>query len=1074
MSKKLELKLLLDMVDKVTGPLKKIREASGGVSGELKATRDKLKELNKQSAQIDGYKKVSRSLSITSAQLQQAQLATQQLASKMETSQAAANNIAKRYAMVKVKVDTLNQATGVTPQVLRKAKAELKQLSGELKTSQSGLNSLTKEQQQALDKLKQLKTAHGKLKTSHKQMREELRASGIDTRKLGDAQKELKEKIERTTDVMELQRKKLEAVSRQQKRLSDASASYQKAKALQGNMAGAGATAAASGAAALYAGSQVLQPGLDFTAAQSKVQALTRLDKNDPQLIALRKQARELGASTSFTANDVSQGQSFLAMAGFDAKSIKQAMPGMLDLAKANDTDLGATADIASNILSGFGLGADQMDRLGDVLTATTTRANVDLTMLGETMKYVAPAARDLGVSVEEASAMAGLLGNIGIQASQGGTVMRAMLNRLAGQTGPAADAIEYLGLKTKDSAGNLRAVPDILADVVKATKGMGNADRADILKTIFGEEAGTGVSELIKKQGDGAITAFANVLRNSAGENARVAKTMADNAKGDIDTLKSAWEDVGIELFEGNDSAIRSFIQQITGVVNSIGNWMRENPELTSTLFKAAAAIAAIVAVGGTLLITLAGLLGPLAMLQYGASILGIKSLPLVGSAITKLGGAFSWILGGLKSLSIALFTTPIGWLILGITALIGAGYLLVTHWDTVKAWMADFWQTIKSLAGEGIEAVKNYFSGLPEPLKAVLSSIWETMKTVFSWSPIGIIVNNFDNIVSYLTGLPAKFSSLGEMTMDGLINGITSKIAALKETMFGMGRDVISSFKEILGIASPSKVFAVMGDQTMQGLTVGLNRSQQEPLSEINKLSKQMAGTAFVLGISALPAAAMPNDVTNPQSPAPIVQHREIIEQLSPAKLSQPEDAVRQVRDEHSATALSAVPSANREIIEQLSPAKLSQPEDIVRQVREEYLGTALQAIPDQTRTIRDEYQGAAYLPNSSVPDAIRLVKEGELPARKPNSGNLSPDDSSLAHNAAPDRLSAGSAFVQRQAPQPQTVHIDAGIHAPITVYATANMDTQDVARLIAIELEKRERAQQARLRSSFKDLN
>ncbi|SUI58270.1 phage tail tape measure protein [Shewanella morhuae] len=108
-----------------------------------------------------------------------------------------------------------------------------------------------------------------------------------------------------------------------------------------------------------------LQPGLDFTAAQSKVQALTRLDKNDPQLIALRKQARELGASTSFTANDVSQGQSFLAMAGFDAKSIKQAMPGMLDLAKANDTDLAVTSDIASNILSGFGLAADQMNRLG-------------------------------------------------------------------------------------------------------------------------------------------------------------------------------------------------------------------------------------------------------------------------------------------------------------------------------------------------------------------------------------------------------------------------------------------------------------------------------------------------------------------------------------------------------------------------------------------------------------------------------------------------------------------------------------------------------------------------------------
>ncbi|SUJ13474.1 hypothetical protein [Shewanella morhuae] len=381
--------------------------------------------------------------------------------------------------------------------------------------------------------------------------------------------------------------------------------------------------------------------------------------------------------------------------------------------------------------------------------------------------------------------------------------------------------------------------------------------------------------------------------------------------------------------------------------------------------------------------------------MLKYSTSILGIKSLPLMGGALTKLGGAFKWVIGGLRALSLALVSTPIGWVILGITALVAAGYLLVTHWDTVKAWMVGFWQTITSLVDSGIIAVTNLFNGLPEPIKAVLSGIWETMKTVFSWSPLGLIVNNFSEVITFFTGLPAKFSSLGEMTMDGLVKGITGKLTEVKETITNAASNAIGWFKDVLGIASPSKVFAVMGDQTMQGLTVGISRTQQKPLAEVNKLSKQMAGTAFVLGISALPAAAMPN----------------------------------------------------------------------------------LQAIPDQTRTIRDEYQGADY----SVPDAIRLVKEGELPARKTKSDDLTHNGSDLAHNsnglthnAAPDRLSAGSAFAQRQAPQSQTVHIDAGIHAPITIHATANMDAQDVARLVAIELEKRDRAQQARLRSSLKDLN
>ncbi|MCS6192176.1 phage tail tape measure protein [Shewanella baltica] len=1075
MSKKLELKLLLDMVDKVTGPLKKIRQGSGLVSGELKETRDKLKELNKQSAKMDGYKKVSRSLSITSQELVTAQ-------------------------------------------------KKMQGLDEQMKQSQNPSKALRKEHEKSIETLRNLKIARGKLSTSHKQMREELRASGVDTRKLGDAQKELKEKIERTTDVMELQRKKLEAVSRQQKRLNDAGASYQKAKAVQGNMAGAGATAAASGAAALYAGSQVLQPGLDFTAAQSKVQALTRLDKNDPQLIALRKQARELGASTSFTANDVSQGQSFLAMAGFDAKSIKQAMPGMLNLAKANDTDLGATADIASNILSGFGLAADQMNRLGDVLTATTTRANVDLTMLGETMKYVAPAARDLGVSVEEAAAMSGLLGNIGIQASQGGTVMRAMLNRLAGQTGPAADAIEYLGLKTKDSAGNLRAIPDILGDVVKATKTMGNADRADILKTIFGEEAGTGVSELIKKRGDGDLLGLIEKVRSSKGENARVAEIMADNAKGDIDTLKSAWEDVGIEIFEGNNGGIRSFIQQITGVVNGIGNWMRVNPELTGTLFKAAAAIAIVAAVGGTLMITLAGLLGPLAMLKYGASILGINLMGLLsptekqGSAFGRLSKSVTGVIGkatnfkgawagigalwkqsdpkntlptfkqvaatldrwngslkrigprflqaraatvafaksqwlavvsgsklaavnagkaikstasGIQSSAAAMrayvqthgragtllnglkasargigrvlltsVTSPLRLvgqtlLFVGRAALLNPIGLLVTaiglgalavykYWQPIKAFFVGFWQGLQEGLAPVAEALGPAFVAFGSalaPLKPIWDGIASVLGTVWKWvtellTPINATAAELDNatgagkrfglwladIINFFPQVIGNFMSFGANIMDGVINGVVSKVGALKEAIFGAANGAIDSFKDMLGIASPSKVFAVMGDQTMQGLTVGISRTQQEPLAEVNKLSKQMAGTAFVLGISALPAAAMP--------------------------------------------------------------------------------------------------------------DATRLIKGGELPAR-----TIQRDvDDGLAPNAASvvDRLSTGSAFAQRQASQPQTVHIDAGIHAPITIYATPNMDAQDVARLVAIELEKRDRAQQARLRSSLKDLN
>ena len=605
-------------------------------------------------------------------------------------------------------------------------------------------------------------------------------------------------------------------------------------------------------------------------------------------------------------------------MAGFDPKSIQQAMPDMLNLSKANGLGLAETSDIASNILSGFGLQTDQMGRLGDVLTATTTRANVNLSMLGETMKYVAPAARDLGISVEEAAAMSGLLGNVGIQASQGGTVLRAMLNRLSSQSGPAAEAMEQLGLKTKDADGNLRAIPEILQDVVNATNKMGNADRAGILKTIFGEEAGTGVSELIKQQGEGRIKKLVGILKNAKGENARVAKIMADNAAGDIEKLNSAWDDIRIEVFEGNNSGIRSFIQGITSAVSSIGNWIKANPELTGTLLKSAAAISAVIAVGGGLTALIASMLGPIAMLRYGLSLVGIKSFG-VGNGLgmlLKKGSRFrkmiKLLIGGFRTLSLALVTTPIGWVILGITALVTAGYFLIKNWDTVKAWMSSFWESIKGYA----------------------SSAWDVLKTIFGWTPLGLIANNFNGIVQFFTGLPAKFMSLGEMTMDGLIKGITGKLTQVKESITGAASSAIGWFKETLGIASPSKVFATMGDQTMQGLNVGINRSQGAPLKQVKKVGKAMAGTAMIVGATSLPAAAKPNFVSGSQ-----------------------------------------------------------------------------------------------------------LNQSGIAQASANKSG--------------------------------QTIHIDASINAPITIHATPGMDTQEIARQVAIQLEQHQRQQEAKLKASLRDI-
>src|SRR5699024_4230767 len=164
----------------------------------------------------------------------------------------------------------------------------------------------------------------------------------------------------------------------------------------------------------------------------------------------------------------------YLAMAGFDTERIIGAMPGLLGLAAAAGADLGRTSDIASDILSGFGIEAENMGQVSDVLAKAMTTSNTTLETLGETMEYVGPIAREAGMSLEEPAAMAGLLGNVGIKGSEAGTAMRAMLLRLAAPTGAAAKALDGLGVEVLYVEGNVRNMVELMGEMGNDTRQMG------------------------------------------------------------------------------------------------------------------------------------------------------------------------------------------------------------------------------------------------------------------------------------------------------------------------------------------------------------------------------------------------------------------------------------------------------------------------------------------------------------------------------------------------------------------------------------------------------------------------
>ncbi|WP_270821267.1 phage tail tape measure protein [Aeromonas sp. QDB14] len=650
----LKLQILLGAVDKLTAPLKAVSGQSRLTAKDLAETKKRIKELETQSGQIDGYRTLGSQIGATRAQLTAAQRDAQQMAQQL------------------AKVE---QPTKAMTRAMEQAKQKVRDLS----------------QQE-----REMVARHGSLKRA-------LGEAGINTKQLGEHQRRLKTDLASANTQLDQQRAKLGQMADQQKRLNQVKANYDKTMSMRGTMAGYGAAGMATGAAAIYKGTNIASKAMGFDVDMSKVQAITRLDKGSSELAALRAQARELGANTAFTAGEAAQGQGFLAMAGFTPKAIRDAMPGVLDIAKAGGVEIAAAADIGSNILTGFKLPANQMTRLGDVMVGTFTRANVDLQMLGETMKYVGPVAAGLGVDLETASAMAGKLGDAGIQGSMGGTAMRAILGRLAAPPKAAHDALAALNVKTADAAGNLRALPDILDELYKKTSKMGDTTRSGYFKAIAGEEAFAALAVLTEQAGSGKLQELIATLKQSQGEAGKVAKVMADNAIGDLDNLTSAWDDVGIQMMETENGPMRGIIQRITEIIQVTGNWMRANPELTSTLTRIAAVTAVAAAAGGSLLLVVAGLLGPLAMLKFA-----------LGGTLVRLGGLF--LSANKTTESLSMFSR-----MMALNSRMAAP--LLAKWAALG-------NAIKSLTfagvGAGMKTMLTTITSLPSKIGAMTAATW------------------------------------------------------------------------------------------------------------------------------------------------------------------------------------------------------------------------------------------------------------------------------------------------------------------------------------------------------------
>lgn len=804
----LRLQVILNAVDRATRPLRAIDRASQGASQAIRDNRERLRQLQATQKDISSFRNLTRQSTQTST-------------------------------------------------ALREQQAHIRRLSQQMRSQQGDSAALRAERQRAITQARTLTRRVDEERQQLQRLRTTLSNNGISTAHLARDQRRLASDIQRANTAVDEQRNRLKRLAEQQRNTARARGQYDRTMNLRNSMAGTGAGMVASGGSALYAGARLMAPGVSWAEQMSTLQAVGRFTADDERYQALRQQSRELGGSTAFSATEVGSGQEFLLRAGMSSEAIRASMRDVLDLALANNTELGRAADIASNIAGAFKVDMEadgSMARVADILSGTASRANVNLEMLGETMKYLG-GAEDLKLTMEQAAAMAGVLGNIGIQGSQAGTTMRAMMNRLTNPANKGAAAIEGMGLEVADANGNLRAMPEILRDIAQATAELGNVERKAIMQDIFGVEAGSGMSELVDAMGSGQLSQILDALGDNMGENARMASTMADNIGGDLKSLRSAWEEVGISITDTNDGPLRALIQSITTLTRGIGQWINANPRLAGTLARVGATLAVLVTAGGALTLMLASILGPIAMVRFGMAMVGPQVL-MAGKALLWLGGVF-------RALTLFLVANPIG---LAITAIATAAYLIYRYWKPIKAFFQGLWQQVNTAFGEGIGAVAQLLA---------------------NWSPLGLLYRGITTALTALgVEIPEQFRSLGSAIVDGLMSGLSGKLGELRESVVGMAGNVRSWFANVLDINSPSRVFTQLGGYTVDGLNQGLDAQRDEPARRVQEIARRVtrAGAGLALGAATLPTVAMPNieqqtpiqfDARPPLSSQASVQH-------------------------------------------------------------------------------------------------------------------------------------------------------------------------------------------------------
>lgn len=413
------------------------------------------------------------------------------------------------------------------------------------------------------------------------------------------AEEEVKKSSKRVTEEEKKQYKEREKTRESSKPESDPSKPYKESseKATQ-YWTGAGSKiksivstiTAATGAGAVAAGTAAINAGKSFEAGMGEVQAISGASRKD--LEALTNKAKEMGATTKFSATQASEGLKYMAMAGWNSQQMIDGLPGVMNLAAASGEDLGTVSDIVTDALTAMGLKAGDSAHFADVLATAASSSNTNVAMMGETFKYAAPLAGTLGYNIEDLSQAIGLMANAGIKGSQSGTSLRSILTRLASPPSDAAKAMEKYGISIKNSDGSMKSLMEVMENMRDSLQGLPEDEKAAAASAIGGQEAMSGLLAIVDAS-ESDFNKLSKAIDNASGAAQNQADIMNDNLQGALYELGSAAESAGIELYDNIKNPAKKAVRAAATEIRSLSTTIKDNgieaivPEETITTVK-------------------------------------------------------------------------------------------------------------------------------------------------------------------------------------------------------------------------------------------------------------------------------------------------------------------------------------------------------------------------------------------------------------------------------------------------------------------------------------------------------